>query len=323
MHRIARSALAALALAAAGTAHAQSYPAKPVRMVIPYPPGGATDVIGRVIANRLSETLGQQVVVDNRAGAAGNIGADMVAKATPDGYTILMGALTSHSINATLMKPTLQYDLVRDFQPVSIVGVVPLVFVATMSLPVKSLADLIALARSKPGSLTFASSGIGSPQHLAGEMFKSMAGIDMLHVAYKGSGPAMSELIGGQVQTMVETAPAALPQIKAGKLRPLATATAQRIAQLPDVPTATEAGLKGFEASSMFGILVPRGTPAPIVQRLNDDLAKIVREADTREKMAQQGVDATSTTPDEAAKRIAAEVAKWAKVITDAKVKAE
>ena len=265
--RVAAIAILAIAGCFASGASAQSYPSKPVRMVIPYPPGGATDVIGRILALKLSESLGQQVVVDNRAGAGGNIGADLAAKAPGDGYTLLMGALTSHSINATLNRAQLTYSLERDFTPVSIVGVVPLVFVVNPGVPARTLTELIALAKSNPGSLSYASSGNGSPQHLAGELFKSMAGVDMLHVPYKGSGPAMTDLMGGQVLTMIETAPAALPHVKGGKLRAIATATAQRIAQLPDVPTASEAGLAGFEASSMFGILVPAATPRPVLAR--------------------------------------------------------
>lgn len=302
-------------------AFAQAYPAKPIKMVIPYPPGGATDVIGRVLAQKLHEALGQPVVVDNRGGAGGNIGADAVAKARGDGYTILMGALTSHSIMATLEKATITYNLEKDFAPVSIVGVVPLVFVVHPSVPAKTLQELIAYAKANPG-LTYGSAGAGAPQRMGGELFKRLAGLDMLHVPYKGSGPAMTDLIGGQIKSMVETVPAALPYLKTGQLRALAVTVAQRIPMLPDVPTATEAGLPGFEVTSMFGILVPASTPKPIIERLNSELAKILQMPDVKEKLLQQGAIATYTTLEQAAQRIRDEIAKWAKVIKEADIKA-
>ncbi len=220
-------------LLAPSLAAANDYPNKPIRLVVPYPPGGATDVIGRTLAQRLSGTLGQQVVVDNRAGAAGNIGADLVAKSAPDGYTLLMGALTSHAINAALYKSRVPYDVEKSFAPVAIVGTVPLVFVVNPSVNASTLPQLVSLAKSKPGTITYGSAGNGSPQHLAGEMFKRMAGVDMLHVPYKGSGPAMTDLIGGQVLSMVETVPAAQAYVKSGKIRALAVTSAQRVSALP------------------------------------------------------------------------------------------
>ena len=238
-----KSLVAALGLGAAvmatglPIAQAQSYPTKPVRLVVPFPPGGATDVIGRIMAVELSTALGQQVIVDNRAGASGNIGADQVAKAPKDGYTLLMGALTSHSINATLEKSKLQYNLEKDLTAVSIVGVVPLVFVVNPSVPAKNLKEFTAYAKANPQKLTYASSGAGAPQRMAMEMFKRANGIEVLHVPYKGSGPAMTDLVGGQVLSMAETVPAALPFIQQGKLRPLAVSTAKRVEQLGDVPT--------------------------------------------------------------------------------------
>jgi tripartite-type tricarboxylate transporter receptor subunit TctC len=316
--------LFAVALAAsAAMSAAGAWPEKPVRMIVPFPPGGATDVIARVIAQELSGPLGQQVVVENRAGATGNIGADLVAKSAPDGYTLLLGALTSHSINVTLQQGKLPYDLEKDFAPVSIAGVVPLVFVVHPSVPANSLKELIALAKSRPGYLTYASSGQGGPQHLAGELFQRVAGVQLLHVPYKGSGPAMTDLIGGQVLTMIETAPAAMPFIKSGKLRALAAASAQRIPNLAEVPTATEAGLPGYEVSSMFGLVAPAGTPRAVIMRLNAEVVRILQVPEVKEKMLQQGVVATPTTPEQAAQRIHDEVAKWAKVIKDANVKAE
>jgi tripartite-type tricarboxylate transporter receptor subunit TctC len=310
----------ALALAAsaviltAGTAWAQ-YPTKPVRMIVPYPPGGATDVIGRILAQRLSATLGQQVLVDNRGGAGGDIGAEAVAKSPPDGYTILMGALTSHSIMATLEKDTIRYNLERDLVPVALAGYVPLVWVVHPSLPVKTLKELIAYAKANPGKLTYASSGSGAPQRMCAELFKAKIGADMLHIPYKGSGPAMTDLVGGQVLTMCETVPASIGMIKGGKLRALAVTTAQRISMLPDVPTAAEAGLPGIEVSSLFGVMVPAGTPKPIIERLNADIEKVLAMPETQAQLLQQGAYALKSTPEQAAARVREEIAQWAKVI--------
>jgi len=304
-------------------AAAAGYPERPVRMVVPYPPGGATDVIGRVMAQELSLALGQQFVVENRAGATGNIGADHVAKSDPDGYTLLLGALTSHSINAELYKGKVPYDIEKSFAPVSIVGSVPLVFVVNPTIQAKSLQEFIDLAKKRPGYLTMASSGNGSPQHLATEMFKSMVGVDVLHVPYKGSGPAMTDLMGGQVLSMIETVPAAQGHVKAGKLRALAVASDQRAEALPDVPTTAEAGLPNFQVSSMFGILAPAGTPDAVIQKLNDALKQILVKPEVKAALLNQGAVATWTTPADAAARIAAERAKWAKVIADAGVKGD
>ena len=307
---------------ASGAAFAE-YPDKPIRLIVPYPPGGATDVIGRVMAQKLSTALGQTVIVDNRAGATGNLGAAVVAKEKPDGYTLLMGALTSHSISSVLSAATAQFDMEKSFSPVAIVGRVPLVFVVNPGVKENTLAELIALAKAKPGSIAYASSGNGSPQHLAGEMFQRRVGVTLLHVPYKGSGPAMTDLIGGQVQMMVETAPAAHGHIKAGKLRALATATAAPIPSLPGVPTAAEAGLKGFDVSSMFGILAPAGTPAPIIAKLNATLKGILDQQDVKDSMLAQGANATWTTPEQAALAIRAEVSMWTQVIKDGNIKGD
>jgi tripartite-type tricarboxylate transporter receptor subunit TctC len=311
------------ALLLTAPAFAQAYPDKPVKLIVPYPPGGATDVIGRVLAQKLGAALGQQFVVDNRAGAGGSLGAGVVAKSPADGCTLLMGALTSHSINAALSPASVPYDINKSFAPIAIVGTVPLVFVVHPAVKANTLAELIALAKAKPGSLAFASAGNGSPQHLATEMFKRVAGVDVLHVPYKGSGPAMTDLVGGQVQAMIETAPAAGGQIKAGKLRALATTTAQPVPSLPGVPTAAQAGLAGFEVSSMFGIAAPAGTPEAIVNKLGAALKTILADPEVRESLLAQGAIATWTTPAEAAKAIQAEYAKWDKVIKDGNIKAE
>ena len=321
--RVSLLALIWLSCVAPGSVLADTYPAKPITMIVPYPPGGATDIIGRVLGQQLSEKLGKPVVVENRAGAGGNIGAQAVARAKPDGYTLLMGALTSHSINAVLQPDVVKFDLQKDFAPISIVGAVPLVLVVHPSVPAESVQQLIEFAKAKPGDLKFASAGNGSPQHLAGELFKLMTKTDALHVPYKGSGPAMIDLISCQVTMMIETAPASMSQIKAGKLRPLMVAAKERAQTLPDVPTAAEAGLPGFEVSSMFGIAAPAGTPQPIIERLNGELAGILQLPEVQQKLQEQGVSPVHTSPGEAAQRIRDELAKWAKVIKDANVKVE
>jgi len=302
----------------------KNYPDKPIKLVIPYPPGGATDVIGRIMAQELSKSLNQQVVPDNRAGDSGNIGADMVAKSPADGYTLLMGALTSHSINANLDKDKIRYKLEKDFTPVDVVGVVPLVFVVNPSVPVKNMKEFIAYAKANPGKLTFASSGAGAPQRLAMEMFRYQLGLDLLHVPYKGSGPAMTDLVGGQVLTMSETVPAALQFIQAGQLRALAVTTAKRISQLPDVPTVTEAtGLPNFDVVSMFGILAPAGTPKLIIDKLSGDIKIILQRPEVQERMLAAGVYVNYLSPADSSKRISREMTMWSKVIKDANVKAD
>ncbi|HEX4942817.1 MAG TPA: tripartite tricarboxylate transporter substrate binding protein [Usitatibacteraceae bacterium] len=318
----AASLIAVTLLFAAGGAMAQ-YPNKSIKLIVPYPPGGATDVIGRVLAQRLSTALGQQVIIDNRGGAGGNIGAEAVAKSAPDGYTLLMGALTSHSIMATLEKGTLRYDLARDLVPVAVVGSVPLVWVVYPPLPVNSLKELVAYAKANPGKLTYASSGAGAPQRMCAELFRLKIGADMIHVPYKGSGPAMGDLVGGQVVTMCETVPASLQLIKAGKLRALAVTTAQRISQLPDVPTAAEAGTPGIEVSSLFGVMAPAGTPAPIIARLNAELQKILATPEAQEQLLQQGAYAVQMSPEQSAARIRQEIDLWARVIQEAKIKSD
>ena len=303
----------------AGQAQA-AWPDKPVRLIVPYPPGGATDIVGRVLAQKLTDALGQQVYVENRGGAGGNIGAAAVAKAAPDGYTLLMAAVTSHSIIQTLERKTINYNLEKDFAPVTMAGSVPLVFVVHPSVPAKNIKELIAYAKSKPGELTYASSGPGAPQRMAAELFQRIAGVKIQHVPYKGSGPAMNDLVGGHVLTMVETVPAAQGFVKAGKLRALAVTTPQRIPMLPEVPTADEQGLNGFSVSSMFGVLAPANTPKPIVARLNAELVKILQQPDVKEQMLQQGAFAISSTPEQTAARIRQEISMWAKVIEEQKI---
>jgi len=313
----------ALILGFSTVAHA-AYPDRPIKLIVPYPPGGATDVIGRILAKNLGESLGQQVLVENRGGAGGNIGAEAVAKANPDGYTLLMGAVTSHSTMATLEKGKLRYDLLKDFTPVMIVGSVPLVVVVNPNVPVRTLKGLIDYAKANPDKLNYASSGAGAPQRMGAEIFQKEAGIKITHVPYKGSGPAMTDLVAGQVNMMVETVPAALPFITAGQLRPLAVTTAKRISMLPDVPTAAESGMPALEVSSTFGVLAPVGTPTSIIDQLNSAIAKLLMNPEVKEEFLKQGVYAAMPTkPRQSAELLATEVKRWEKVIKEADIKAE
>jgi tripartite-type tricarboxylate transporter receptor subunit TctC len=325
MPAITRRTFSAAALAVSLPVLGQSaYPDRPVKLVVPYPPGGATDVIGRIVAQRLSTVLGQNVVIDNRGGAGGNIGADIVAKARPDGYTLLMGAITSHSAMARLERGKISYDLQKDLVPVQVLGFVPLVFVVHPSVPATTFQQLVNFAKANPKKLTYASSGAGAPQRMAVEMFRVQSGADMIHVPYKGSGPAMTDLVGGQVLMAAETVPAALQQIRAGKLRALAVTTPQRISMLPDVPTVDEAGWKGFEVVSTFGVLAPAGTPPEVLARLNADIGKIMLDPAAKEQFLQQGVyTLPPQSPMQAADRVRAEMAKWSQVIDQTGVKAE
>jgi len=314
MRTLQRAALGALALLLAGGAWAQAYPAKSIRLVVPFPPAGTTDILAREVAQRLSVSFGQSVVVDNRPGAAGNIGSDLVAKSAPDGYTLLMGTVGTHAINPSLYAK-MPYDHVKDFVPIILVAGVPNVLEVTPSLPVNSVADLIKLAKEKPGQLNFASSGSGTSIHLSGELFKTMTGVDMMHVPYKGSAPALTDLMGGQVQLMFDNLPSSLAQIKAGKLRAIAVTSAQRSPALPNIPTIAESGLPGFEASSWFGLLAPAGTPPAIVARVNADVNEWLQTAEAKEKLLAQGAIPAGGTPEQFAAHIRAETEKWAKVV--------
>jgi len=321
--RVATSLVAALCLAAAPLAFAQAtYPTKPVRLVVPFPAGGTTDILARAAAQRMSEAWGQQVIVDNRPGAGGNIGAELVAKAPPDGYTLLMGTVGTHAINASLYSK-LPYDHVKDFSPAILVAGVPNVLVVNPSLPVNSVQEVIAYAKANPGKLNFASSGSGTSIHLSGELFKTLTGVQMTHVPYKGSAPALTDLMGGQVQLMFDNLPSSLAFIKAGKLRALAVTSTARAAALPDVPTMVEAGVPGFEASSWFGILAPAGTPRDVIMRINGEVAKWLATPEAREKLSGQGAIAAGGAPEDFARHIASETSKWARVVKESGAKVD
>jgi tripartite-type tricarboxylate transporter receptor subunit TctC len=315
-----RAALAAVFAAVTFGASAQTYPTKPIRVVVPFPAGGTTDVLARAVAQKLTESLGQPAVVDNRPGAGGNIGAELVAKSAPDGYTLLMGTVGTHAINPSLY-PKMPYDHVKDFAPVILVAGVPNVLVINPALPVNSVQELIAYAKANPGKLNFASSGNGTSIHLSGELFRTMAGVQIAHIPYKGSAPALQDLVGGQVQMMFDNLPSSLALIKAGKLKALAVTSKERAAALPDVPTMAESGLPGFEASSWFGLLAPAGTPQPVILKINADVAKWLASPEAKEKLLAQGAIAAGGTPEDFVRQIAAETAKWQKVVKESGAK--
>ena len=318
MTRIPLAALAAvLALSQTtliGSAAAQSYPTKPIRIIVPFPPGGATDILARAVGVELTKTWGQPVLVENRPGAGGNIGTDIVAKATPDGYTLVMGTVGTHAINMSLY-PKMPYDTVKDFAPVTLVASVPNLLVVHPSLPVKTVNDLIELAKSKPGQIYFASSGNGTSIHLAGELFKAMANVSMVHVPYKGSAPAVADLLGGQVSLMFDNMPSSLPHAKAGKLRPIGVTSAKRSPALPEVPTIAESGLPGYEASSWFGLLAPAATPREVVNKLSQTIAASLQTPEMKERLSTQGAEPVGNTPEQFATYIQSEISKWAKVV--------
>ncbi|WP_244835898.1 tripartite tricarboxylate transporter substrate binding protein [Cupriavidus plantarum] len=294
-------------------ATAQEWPTKPIRMIVPYPPGGPTDIVARVVGQKLSERLGQTIVVDNRPGAGGNIGADTVAKSAPDGYTLLV-ATTAHAINMTLFtKPG--YSTSKDFAPVSMLTSGPLVLVTAPSTPAKNVAELIALARAKPGAITFASSGNGQSTHLAAELFDSMAGVKMTHVPYKGSAPALTDVMAGQATVMFDTMLSSMPFVRDGKLKALAVTGTARSPAAPDVPTMAEAGVAGYEATAWNALLVPANTPPAVVNKLSDALKAVLTQEDVRARFATQGFAAAWTSPADTGRFIAREIDKWGKVV--------
>ena len=321
-----RAALSLAATLAISTPHAaaaaDAYPARPIRFVVAFPPGGGTDIIARSIAQKLAERLAQQVVVDNRPGAGGNIGTDIVAKSAPDGYTLLMGSAGPLAINASLFDK-MPFDPIRDLAPVTLAASTPNVLVVHPSLKAATVNELIALAKARPGEINFASSGHGTPAHLAGELFNSMAGVKLVHVPYKGAAPALADLLGGQVQLMFSTMPPALPHVKDGKLRALAVTSSKRSRATPELPTVDEAALPGFEANTWHGVVVPAGTPAAVVVRLNREIVAILHMPEVVGRLSGQGAEALGSTPEEFAAYIKSETLKWAKVVRDSGAKAD
>ena len=301
---------------------AESFPTRPIRLVVPYAPGGNVDISARIVAPPLSEVLGQTVVVDNRPGAGGNLGASLVAKATPDGYTLLVGSSGPLSVNPVIFK-NLPYDSLKDFAPLSTVQSVPLIVLAGPKSGINSINDLVAAAKSRPGKLTMASSGAGTTNHFAIELFSSMAGIKVLHVPYKGSGPALSELLGGQVETMVDQLAASIGYVKDGRLKVLAVTTAQRSGVLPNVPTLDELGYKGYQAATLLGLLAPTGTPKPVIDKLNAAIRKVMGNTAVSERFRGLGTEPAASSPEEFSKRIREELAQWQALVKKLDLKFE
>ena len=320
--------LLALAPAAQAQAQAQNqapapapaYPDKPVRFVVPYPPGGGTDVIARIVQQKFATLLGQPVVIENRGGAGGSVGSEAVAKAAPDGYTVLF-TLSSHTINPAIFKK-LNYDTARDFEPVGLVASLPQILVAHPQFPANTLAEMTALAKARPG-LAFASVGNGSPGHLAGELQALRTQVPLTHIPYKGGGPAMTDVIGGQVPTLWVSIPAAAAFVKSGKVKALAVSTARRSAALPQVPTMQESGIADFEVDSWYAMFVPARTPKPLIERLNKALNEVLADPDIRDKLLAQGAEAVGGTPDKLGQTVAAELPKWARLAKDANINAD
>lgn len=304
---------AALACAATPLA-AQEYPVKPIRMVIPFTPGGSTDILGRVIAQKLGESFARQTIVDNRPGAGGTIGTDIVAKSPADGYTLIMGHIGTFGVNPTLY-PKLPYDTVKDFQPISLFALIPNLMSVNPSLPARSVKDVIALAKAKPGEMTYGSGGNGSAAHLATEYFKLLSKTNIVHIPYRGTAPALTDLIAGNISLVITGVPAQIGFIKSGRLRPLATATAKRLSIFPDLPTIAEAGVKGYEATQWYGVLAPAGTPRPIVDKLHGAIVKSLQSADVKERLEREAGIPVGNTPEEFGAFIQKEIARWAPVI--------
>jgi len=307
---------------AAGPAPAQTYPVKPVRMVIGFPPGGGTDIIGRIVAQKLSESLGQQVVVDNRGGASGQLAAEVVARSAPDGYTLMMAHIAAMSILPSLVAK-LPYDPLKDFAPITLAAIGPNLLVVHPSVPVKTVKELVALARSRPGQLTYASPGAGTVQHLAGELFKLQAKVDILHVPYRGSGQSIVDLVAGQVHMNFDAIPPVINHVRNGKLRAIAVTSAKRFTLLPEIPTVGEAGIEGFDMSTWWGLVAPAATPRDIINRLSTETVKLLRQPDVKERIAGVGAEPVGNTPEEFAAFIRSEMEIYARIVKAAGIKAE
>jgi tripartite-type tricarboxylate transporter receptor subunit TctC len=319
---IARVLLAVAVLLPWGHAAAQSYPSKSIRMIIGFPPGGGTDIVGRIVAQKLSEVLGQQVLPDNRGGASGQIAAELTAKAPPDGHTVMMVHIAAISILPSLYSK-LPYDAAKDFAPITLVAIGPNLLVVHPSVPVKTVKDLVALARTKPGALHYASPGAGTVQHLAAELFKLQAKVDMLHVPYKGSGQSIVDLIAGQVHLNFDSVPPVLSHVRAGKLRAIAVTSEKRFSLLPDIPTITEGGVPGFDMSTWWGLVAPAAVPKEIIARLHAETVKLLRQPDVKEKIAFVGAETVGNSPAEFASFIRSERTKYARIVKEAKIKIE
>ena len=313
--------VALLALTAAG-AHAQAFPTKQLRMVVTFPTGGAPDILARTISEKLDPAWGQTMIVDNRPGAGGNIGAEFVARAPADGHTLVMGTVGTHSINGALYAK-MPYDMVRDFAPVTLIASTPNLLVVNPNVPARTVQELVALARSKPGELTFGSPGIGTSVHVSGELFNSLAGVKTVHVPYKGRQFAIPDLLGGTITMMFDNMPSALPVVREGKLRAIGVTSSRRSPSAPEIPTIAEQGLPGFEATSWFTVFAPSGTPRPVVDRMHAEIVRIFNLPDVQQKMRTLGLDPILGGPDELARYQQAEIVKWAKVVKDSGAKAE
>jgi len=316
-----KTLLAFVALTICCFSYSQDYPVKPIRLVVPYSPGGPVDIVGRIVAQKLTPALSQQVIVDNRAGGGGNLAVEIVAKSAADGYTLLMGANGTNAINPGLY-PHLAVDPARELAPITMIASSPMILVVHPTLSAHSVKEFVALAKSKPGAINFASSGNGSTAHLASELLKSMTGINIVHVPYKGAGPALTDLVGGQVQTMITGVSSTLPYVKGGRLRPLAVSSDKRLAILPDVPALAEE-VAGYEVNTWYGVFAPVQTPRPIIDKLNRTLASLFATADARERLAALGAEPVTMPPEQFAAAIHKETVKWAKVIKDAGVRPE
>ena len=307
---------------AASTGSGQAYPSKPIRYIVPYAPGGSTDIVARLLAQKLTESMGQQVVVENRPGAGGSIGAEIVAKAAPDGYTMVTAVTSIMAINQFLYRK-LPFDPERDFAPVSQVGSLPLILMVHPSIPARNVKELIAVAKARPGQLNYGSSGIGTGTHMTTELFKTMAGIDIVHIPYKGSGQVMGDIIGGQLALIFDQVVSSIPHVQAGKLRMLAITSSKRFVSLPDVPTVAESGVPGYESISWAGVAVPAATPRAIVMRLHGEFTKAVAAPDIRERFIRDGIEPVGSTPEQFAEHIRRERIKWAKVVKDSGARAD